>query len=129
MTIAFDTTVVLRLLTGEPAAQARLARQRLERAHREGETVLVTDLVIAECYFALQHHYGVPKARARAALLAMVSSGTVTPSPREALTVLEPAPGAGLVDRLIHARHGTLGASTVTFDRKMGALVGAVRLG
>jgi hypothetical protein len=32
------------------------------------------------------------------------------------------------VDRLIHARHRALGAVTLTFERKLGALEGAVRL-
>jgi hypothetical protein len=42
---------------------------------------------------------------------------------------LDPSAGAGLADRLIHARHRAEGAITVTFDKKMSALEGAVRLG
>lgn len=128
MSVGLDTTVVLRLLTGEPAAQARVARERIERAHVAGEAVVVTDLVIAEAYFALQYHYGLPKARARAALAAMARSGALTLDPPDAVSALAPSAGAGVVDRLIHARHGAIGASTHTFDRKLGALAGAVRL-
>jgi predicted nucleic acid-binding protein len=53
VSIGLDTSVVLRLLTGEPAAEARLARGRIERAHAAAEPVIVTDLVLAEAYFAL----------------------------------------------------------------------------
>jgi predicted nucleic acid-binding protein len=129
VSIGLDTSVVLRLLVGAPTEQARAARERLERAHLEGETVIVTDLVLSECYFALHHHYGLPKARARELLAAMARSGTVSLSPPEALAALDPAAGAGVMDRLIHARHQTEGATTLTFDRKMAALEGARRLG
>ena len=59
--IGLDTSVVVRLLVGEPQNIARATRRRLERAVEAGERVLVSDLVIAEAYFALQHHYGIPK--------------------------------------------------------------------
>jgi predicted nucleic acid-binding protein len=129
MTIGLDTSIVLRLLTGQPKAEAELARTRLEKAMHERETVIVTDLVLAEAYFALHHHYGVTKTKARATLLAMVHSGVITAVPGEALWALEPAAGAGLVDRLIHARHRAEGAISLTFDRKVGALEGVKRLG
>jgi hypothetical protein len=90
--------------------------------------VLVCDLVVAEAYYALQFHYDVPKAEARKMLMRFVRSGVVTLEPREAEDVLRATSGAGLVDRLIHARHRALGAVTLTFERKLGALEGAVRL-
>lgn len=129
MTVGLDTSVVLRLLVGRPAAQARLARQRLQAAHERGDAILVTDLAIAEAYFALHYHYGVPKAEARARLLEMATSRVVTVSPPEAVWALEPSKGAGVVDRLIHARHRAGGAVSWTFDHEMAALEGAVRIG
>ena len=90
--------------------------------------MLVCDLVVAEAYYALQFHYDVPKAEARKILMRFVRSGVVTLEPREAEDVLGATAGAGLVDRLIHARHRALGAVTLTFERKLGALEGAVRL-
>jgi len=53
----------------------------------------------------------------------------VTVVPPLAVAALEPSVGAGLADRLIHARHRSEGAITLTFDKKMSALDGAVRLG
>ena len=128
MAIGLDTSVVLRLLVGAPEAQARAAQRRLERAIEQGEAVIVCDLVIAETYYALQFHYDVPKAEARSLLMRFVGSGVVTVEPREVEVVLGVTSGAGLVDRLIHARHRALGAVTFTFERKLGALEGAVRL-
>jgi predicted nucleic acid-binding protein len=126
--VGLDTSVVLRLLIGKPAAEARVARERLKNAHERGESIIVTDLTIAETYFALHYHYGIPKAEARAKLLAMAESRVMALSPPEAVEALEPSTGAGLVDRLIHTRHRCSGAVSWTFDRKMAALDGAVRL-
>ena len=128
MPIGLDTSVVVRLLIGLPEAQARTARRRLEQAVEQGERVVVSDLVLAETYHALQHHYRVPKREARSILHRFATSGTVEIDPRGAVAALEPRAGAGLVDRLIHARYQNLGVATTTFERKQGALEGGVRL-
>jgi predicted nucleic acid-binding protein len=126
--IGLDTSVVVRLLVGEPEHMARAARRRLERAVEADERVLVSDLVIAEAYFALQHHYGIPKAQARTLLRQFVESGVVEADPTTISSDLQPALGAGLVDRFVHSRYQALGANTLTFERKQAALEGAVRL-
>jgi predicted nucleic acid-binding protein len=126
--IGLDTSIVVRLLIGLPESQARRARRRLERAVERGERVLVCDLVLAEAYHALRHHYGMPKAEARAALERFANSGVVQVVPPEAVSALAERAGAGVVDRLIHARYRSLGAVTTTFERKQGALEGAQRL-
>jgi predicted nucleic acid-binding protein len=126
--LGLDTTVVIRLLVGQPAAQFAVARRRLARAVDAGDTVLVSDVVAAEAYFALQHHYEVPKAEARTLLRQFLHSGTVQLDPKGGLEAFDEAPGAGLVDRLIHGRYRSLGASTLTFERKQGGLPGAERL-
>jgi predicted nucleic acid-binding protein len=117
VTIGLDTSVVLRLLTGEPDALAALAAQRLERALADDEVVIVSDLVAAEAYHALQHHYGMPEAEARALLRRLITSGTVRLEPAAAAAAFEPATGAGLLDRLIQVRYLDSGATTLTFDR------------
>lgn len=128
MKIGLDTTVVLRLLVGEPAAQAKLAQRRIAAALAAGDEILVSDLVAAEAFHALYYHYGLPKDEARTQLRAMLRSGVVGIDPPAALGAFEPNRGAGLVDRLIVARHRGLDASTWTFDRKLGAVDGAERL-
>lgn len=132
MNLGLDTSVVLRLLTGQPADQALTTRRRLEQAHADGDRMVVSDTVLAESYHALVHHYRMDKDQARQVLLRMVTSGAVHAEPAEAvaaLAALAPAgAGAGLVDRLILHRYRALSASTLTFDRALGA-AGAVRLG
>lgn len=127
MKLGLDTSVVLRLLVGLPADHTAIARQRLEQAHADDDLVIVTDTVLAEAYHALVHHYRIEKSQARALLHRMVTSGTVIPEPQELVAALEPSLGAGFVDRLILNRHRSLHASTITFDRALGA-AGAVRL-
>ena len=126
--IGLDTSVVVRLLVGLPEPQARAARRRLARAVETGEPVVVSDLVIAETYYALQHHYAVPKAEAQTILRRFVGSGIVRLEPPTSSRALDMAGGAGLVDRLIHLRYRDLGAITLTFERRQGGLEGAVRL-
>jgi predicted nucleic-acid-binding protein len=126
--IGLDTSVLVRLLIGLPEAQARTARRRLEQAVEAGEPVLVSDLVLAEAYYALQHHYAVPRGEAQAILRRFIESGIVQLQPPASASALIGAGGAGLVDRLIHLRYRSLGAITLTFERRQGNLEGAVRL-
>jgi predicted nucleic acid-binding protein len=128
--IGLDTSVVLRLLIGTPRAQAEVARRRVERALIAGEKVVVTDLVVAEAFHALRHHYDVPQAVALSRLQEFFSAGVVQVDPVGAAEALgQGARGhAGVVDRLIVARHRALGATTATFDRRQARLEGGVLL-
>jgi predicted nucleic acid-binding protein len=128
--IGLDTSVVLRLLIGEPRALAEVARRRIERALVGGEKVIVTDLVVAETFHALKHHYDVPHAMALGQLQAFFKAGIVQVDPVGAAGALgQGAKGhAGVVDRLIVARHRALGATTATFDRRQARLEGGMLL-
>ena len=117
MSLGLDTSVVVRLILGVPAALAETARRRLERARAEGERVHVTDLVLAEAYVALQYHYGVSKGESAALLSRFAASGAVL-VPARTLSALQSASGGGLADRLIVARHEIEGWKTVTFDQR-----------
>ena len=130
MAIGLDTSVVLRLLIGEPRVQMEVARRRIESALIAGEQVVVTDLVVAEAFHALRHHYGVPETVALGQLREFLGSGVAHVDPTGARDALRPgARGqAGLVDRLIVARHRALGATTATFDRRQARLEGGVLL-
>jgi predicted nucleic acid-binding protein len=128
--IGLDTSVVLRLLIGEPRAQAEVARRRIERALIAGEKVVVTDLVVAETFHALRHHYDVPQRVALSRLQEFFSAGIVHVDPVAAAEALGHGrrEHAGVVDRLIVARHRALGATTATFDRRQARLEGGVLL-
>jgi len=120
MSLGLDNSVLVRLLIGEPADLAAKAQDRLLEAHRVRQSVLVSDLVIAEAYHALRHHYGLDPIEIRRGLLAMLTSGMVQPEPGSAvLAVLQAkSPGkAGFVDRLIQSRYETDGMTTLTLDK------------
>jgi len=126
--LGLDTSIVVRLIMGEPQPLYAAARRQLESALEQGTPVVVCDLVIAEAYYALQHHYQMPKDEARHALRRFLKSGVVTPHPVAAPDALAAVQGAGVLDRLIHLRYADLGAVTRTFDAKQSRLKGAVRL-
>jgi predicted nucleic acid-binding protein len=128
--IGLDTSVVLRLLIGEPRSQMEVARRRIERALIVGEKVVVTDLVIAEAFHALRHHYGVPERVALRQLQEFLRSDVVHADPPGAGEALGQGTRgqAGVVDPLIVARHRALGVTTATFDRRQARLEGGVLL-
>lgn len=122
--IGLDTSVVVRLLIGEPADQAHAARELLAG----GSGAVVSDLVVGESYFALRHHYGVPHRRAVSALIALIDGARVQ-ARGVALEVLRAAASAsepGLMDRLIHADYDAMGVALHTFDRGAARLKGSV---
>jgi predicted nucleic-acid-binding protein len=126
-----DTSVVLRLLTGEPEKQARAAEAWLERHSAAGQRVEISDLVLAETYFALQFHYGVGKAEALKALREMVDDPAVAASEAArgvlAIAGLSRAK-PGFVDRLIHAGYRSGGSGMATFEKAAGKLPGVTVL-
>jgi len=117
----------MRLLVGEPKAQAERARAFVVEQNGLGRKVAVSDLVVAEAYFALHAHYGVPKRRAIEALLQFLRSPSVALEPGgQAVEALETALAGpsrpGFVDRLIHGqyvRHGVQFASFEQASRKL----------
>ena len=128
MTVGLDTSVVLRLLTGQPAAQAAAAVAFLDDLQRRGDRPIVSDLVVAETYFALQHHYGVSKADALKALRRLFEDGEIasTGAARDILGSRGLASAKpGFVDRLIHQAYTAGGGRMATFETasaKLGAV-------
>lgn len=129
-----DTSVVLRLLVGEPSDQAEAALRYLRDLFSSGRSATVSDLVVAEAYFALHAHYEVPKRRAIAALRELLRSELVSPEPGgSALATLEAMEDAsgkpGFVDRLIHAQYARKCGAMVTFEKATRRLEGVTVLG
>ena len=126
-----DTSVLVRLLTGDPEKDYRKTVDALEAliAGEPGSRLVASNQVIGEAYIAVQHHYGVTKKEARAALLEVFASGLVSPlNGASALKAIAVQTGCGLFDRLIvddYQRHDVV---TVTNDRKMAALPEVRRL-
>lgn len=95
----------------------------------ETEPVVAANIVIAEAYAVVQHHYGVSKADARQALRSVLTSGLIEPAAGAVvLEALEAIKEPGLTDRLILIDHAQLGAVLLTHDRKLAGQTGAQRL-
>ncbi|QTN32737.1 PIN domain-containing protein [Akkermansiaceae bacterium] len=117
---SLDTSFVLRILTESPDSQLPAALSFYEEQRQDGSQLFISDLVLSECYFALQFHFGFTKADALAALKALTAQAPVaiTPSARKVfglpnLSQTKP----GFIDRLIHgAAHGD-GQTLVTFEK------------
>ncbi len=126
--IGLDTTVIVRLLVGEPVAQAKAAQVFLNELFESGEKAAVSDLVVSETYFALQYHYNVPKAEALDALDALFQSGEIVAS-GAAASVLKTkklsSAKPGFVDRLIHSYYQEKYGAMATFEKKAARLEGA----
>lgn len=120
MTAGLDTSVVLRLLLGQPADQAARAVACLDHLSQRGHQAVISDLVVAETYFALQHHYGVSKQSALEGLERLFGDGEIRPL-GVAAEVLAAGVAAsakpGFVDRLIHAAYTRAADEMLTFEK------------
>jgi len=118
--VSLDTSVLLRLLIGEPEDQHEASMRFLSEQLSHGGEVHVADLVLAEAYFALQSYYAMPKKDALAALSLFVRHGgvIVSPAAREVLSIQNLASSnPGFVDRLIHGASYSGGHTLVTFEK------------
>ncbi len=128
MSVGLDTSVVIRLLVGEPEEQAQCAWDFLGECGAKRAKAHVSGLVVAEAFFVLQHHYGVPLELALQQLAGLLDDSRVSSDP-EVDEVLR-TPGLararpGFVDRLIHQQHRGEGRTLITFDKLAGRLPGS----
>ena len=126
--IGIDTSVLVRLITGDPPDIHSHCVEALNELVADGVDIFASNQVIGEAYMTVQHHYGVSRDEARSGLLNALSSGLVAPlNGRPVLDALE-APGEpGLLDRLIANDYARSGIESLTLDRRM-ALLPRVRL-
>ena len=115
-----DTSVLMRLLTGQPASLAEVAREYLAGVEESGAVVFVSNLVVSEAYFACQHHYRMQKADVLAGLLTLLSKPTFVVQPAlldllaiNGLATAKPE----FLDRLIHAEYADSGLKLVTSEK------------
>ncbi len=121
-----DTSVLVRLLTGEPPEDFEHCVSRLRALiENNGAEVFASNQVIGEAYIAVQHHYGVSKTDARAGLTDVLRSGLAAPlNGRAVFEALEAVDGPGLFDRLITDEYSRAGVEVLTLGRKMASLPG-----
>jgi predicted nucleic-acid-binding protein len=120
MRVGLDTSVLLRLLVGEPQLQADAAWQAILEVQSGGGEAVVSDLVVSEAYFALQHHYDVPKHEALMKLRSLFARGDLVSSGCAAQVLSTPGLATGkpgFMDRMIHADYARSADRMLTFER------------
>ena len=119
-----DTSVLVRLLTGEPREDfLDCVAGLIALVEHEGSEIFASNQVIGEAYVAVQHHYRVSKPDARAGLLDVLRSGLVSPlNGNGAMEALEASGSPGLFDRLIADDYARAKLEVLTLDRRMASL-------
>ena len=121
--IGIDTSILVRLVTGQPPDLFALCVDRLSALCAADGEIFASNQVIGEAYVTLQRHYGVSKADARVQLRTTLTSGLVAPlNGRPVLDALAAAGNPGLFDRLIAIDYERAGMDTLTLDRRMASL-------
>jgi predicted nucleic-acid-binding protein len=131
MKTGLDTSVILRLLTGEPDPQARCALAEVKALLGQGTILLVSDLVVAELYFALQHHYAVPKAEALTLIANFLNEKGIQSDGAAASVLAVPnlaTAKPGFVDRMIHAAYTQQSADEMLSFEKAARRLPGVRV-
>ena len=115
-----DTSIVLRLLTRDPLPLFQSASAFVRKWRKGRPELFVPDLVLAESYYALQHHYGFSKADALSALLALSRHPAIAVSPHAQTILAQPrlaSANPGFVDQLIHGAAQASNGRLVTFEK------------
>jgi len=130
--VGLDTSVVLRLLAGDPRDLALEALRFLLDRRAAGDRLRVSELVLAESYYALQHHYGVSKRDALVALRQFLATPAIEADGQVAELLATPgleSAKLGFIDRVIHGNYLRAGAErVVTFEKAAAKLPGALVL-
>ncbi len=128
MSVGFDTSVVIRLLVGEPEEQAMRAWDFLAECAANGVRAHVSGLVVSEAFLVLQHHYEVPLAVALQQLGGLLDDPRVDGDPAASEVLRTPGLARakpGFVDRLIHQQYRGEGRTLITFDKLAARLPGS----
>lgn len=128
MIVGLDTSVLVRVLSGEPEDLAEEALRYLLGRQEAADRVVVTDLVLAEAYYALQHHYGATKKATLDALRSFLATGGVEGAGEVAEVLATPrleSAKPGFIDRVIHRHYVRLGVEEMaTFEKAASTLPG-----
>ena len=120
MIFGMDTSYLLRLLTGQPMVLAEKALARYQEAVEQGDSFSVSDTVVTEAYYALQHHYGKTKDEAIAALKAIseddsVAFGAGFESVISLPNLAKASPG--FLDRVLASDYRSRGQITISCEK------------
>jgi predicted nucleic-acid-binding protein len=127
-----DTSALIRLLVQEPRDSYVTISVFLEKKLMNGAFVFVSDLVLAEAYFAMQSFYQFTKVMAVEMLARFVLTPGihVTPHALEILSMPNLARAKpGFVNRLIHGEAVEAGQTLLTFEKAAKSHTATVVLG
>ncbi|MCX6373760.1 MAG: PIN domain-containing protein [Actinobacteria bacterium] len=114
-----DANVVLRLLTGQPEAQAQEAAELMSRADAGEVRLRICPLVVAEVVWVLTSAYDVPRAQVADVLTSFLASGGLVVEEGMLLAVALAQmveQRVDFVDAYLAARARLSGAPVATFD-------------
>ncbi len=120
MNVGLDTTILVRIISGLPREQAETVAARLAAIFDDGGICEVSDIAVAEAYYALQQFYGMTKAE----VLGHFRTLSLTPGFRfspEVTSVLE-TPGLdranpGFLDRVLAAGYRSRQLATLSCEK------------
>ena len=128
MTLALDTSVLVRILSNIPQPLAADVISTVADRIANGDEMYVSDLVLSEAYYAMQHHYGVDKRTVLQSLKFMSEQKGFffTTEAKAVLSIngLEHM-NPGLVDRLIHAEGERQGMPVLSCEKSFRRLANA----
>lgn len=120
MTFGMDTSYLLRLLTGQPKELAEKALARYLEAVGRGDSFSVSDTVVTEAYYALQHHYGKTKDETIEALKGISEDDSIAFSAGfDSVILLSNLANAnpGFLDRVLAADYRSRGQITLSCEK------------
>ncbi len=121
--LGIDTSVLVRLMTSQPAAAHEHCVRELTALANAGVEVVASNQAIGEAYISVQFHYGSSREAASRSLLNVFESGLVKPlNGPPVLDALRETGQPGLFDRLIVDGYTQDGLETLTLDRRMARL-------
>ena len=120
MRYGIDTSILVRLVAGQPVDAFEYCVSRLNELVEDGAEIFASNQVIGEAYIAVQHHYGVSRQDTCDGLLNALRSGLVSPlNGQSVIAALGSSGQPGLFDRLIADDYSRVGLSVLTLDRRM----------
>ncbi len=125
MTFGLDTSVVLRLLTGQPQELAARALARYQDGISAGDSFYVSDIVASEVYYAIQHHYGKTKEEALTALKVFSDGEGISFSQNFVVAINASnihRANPGFVDRMLAASYRDQGQITLSCEKSFSRL-------
>ena len=124
--IGIDTNILLRLWLNDEPAQNKRIDSLLAKYGSTPESLLVTDVVLAEAVWTLRSAFDQTKAAQLSAVNSLLNETAFAFEDREAVSraaILFEQSSCGFSDCLIVAKHGHLDCEfTATFDRGMSKL-------